>query len=34
MKMITIDIETASDENINVCGVYRYAVHGMRMEST
>ena len=25
MKMITIDIETASDENINVCGVYRYA---------
>ena len=25
MKQITIDIETASDENINVCGVYRYA---------
>ncbi len=25
MKQITIDIETASDENINTCGVYRYA---------
>ena len=25
MKQITIDIETASDENINNCGVYRYA---------
>jgi DNA polymerase len=25
MKQITIDIETASDENINQCGVYRYA---------
>lgn len=25
MKQITIDIETASDENINECGVYRYA---------
>ena len=25
MKEITIDIETASDENINECGVYRYA---------
>lgn len=25
MKEITIDIETASDENINTCGVYRYA---------
>ena len=25
MKEITIDIETASDENINYCGVYRYA---------
>lgn len=25
MKEITIDIETASDENINICGVYRYA---------
>ena len=25
MKQITIDIETASDENIKDCGVYRYA---------
>lgn len=25
MKQITIDIETASDEDINECGVYRYA---------
>ena len=25
MKQITIDIETASDENIKECGVYRYA---------
>lgn len=25
MKVITIDIETVSDENINKCGVYRYA---------
>lgn len=25
MQQITIDIETASDENINDCGVYRYA---------
>lgn len=25
MKEITIDIETASDEDINTCGVYRYA---------
>jgi len=25
MKQITIDIETASDEDINKCGVYRYA---------
>lgn len=25
MKQITIDIETASDENIKKCGVYRYA---------
>ena len=25
MKVITIDIETVSDENINKCGIYRYA---------
>ena len=25
MKVLTIDIETASDENIKECGVYRYA---------
>lgn len=25
MKQITIDIETASDENLTECGVYRYA---------
>lgn len=25
MEQITIDIETASDENIKDCGVYRYA---------
>lgn len=25
MKQITIDIETASDENLDECGVYRYA---------
>ena len=25
MQVLTIDIETASDENINECGVYRYA---------
>ena len=25
MKIITIDIETASDEDIKACGVYRYA---------
>lgn len=25
MKVITIDIETASDENLDECGIYRYA---------
>lgn len=29
MKQLTVDIETASVENLDACGVYRYAESGL-----